>query len=842
MRAIGLVLAVAAGAVAIVVAAARRVGSQTLVFEPADAVVQRAHGTWHRMFVTDGLVERYPVLIWVLALVVLGLLGLPYVWLAARSLPDRGWALARPVGLLLVAWVAGWTVSLELAAFTRGTIALAALAVATGAAGIALTHRRELLAWVRERWRVLVVEEAVFWTLFGATALVRWSNPDLWHPTLGGEKPMDLAYLNAVVKSTQFPPFDPWFAGGQMNYYYLGFVLVGVLVKATSIAPAVAYNLAVPTLAAALGAAAFSATLALADTGVRHARRAAPLLVALLGTILVSVVGNLGELRVLADALRDEVPIEWWYWNPSRVIGHPLDEPGVITEFPAFTYLYADLHAHAMALPFTAVALALALAVLRRGTGLRDGGGILLFGLLALVLGALWPLNTWDVPTYVVIAAGALLLAQATRHGLTGRTVATAAAQAVVLVGVAYLLYLPFHLRYDGVFEGVARWRGSRTSVADYLTIHGLVLFAIASAIVLDLWTARDANAVVRSARLTLRSWERLGRVRELRRALVRRRRTLTLAAWATGLAAAGSVALAVVGLGVPAIGLALGTVTLHALARRRRRRGREARVLWQATLGLVLLALALTIAVELFVARNIDVGRQNTVFKLYLQVWVLWAIAAAVSVGRMYELLPALPRVARAGWRVAFVALLAVAALYPLLATPAKIDDRFDASVGRTLDGAAFMERAVFTAHDVAMPLADDAEAIRWFQQNVTGSPVVAEVNTTPTLYGWGNRYAMFTGNPAIIGWDYHQRQQRPRQHELIAQRVADVQGAYRTSDPAVADRILRRYGASYVVVGPLERAYFPEGDSKWAAGEGRFWTLVHRNATVRVYRLLDA
>jgi uncharacterized membrane protein len=330
--------------------------------------------------------------------------------------------------------------------------------------------------------------------------------------------------------------------------------------------------------------------------------------------------------------------------------------------------------------------------------------------------------------------------------------------------------------------------------------------------------------------------------VRELRRTLVHRRRTLALAAWATGLAAAGSVALAVVGLGVPAIGLALGTVTLHALARRRRRREREARVLWQATLGLVLLALALTIAVELVVARNIDVGRQNTVFKLYLQVWVLWAIAAAVSVGRMYELLTALPRVARAGWRIAFVALLAVAALYPLLATPAKIDDRFDTSVGRTLDGAAFMERAVFTAQEVAMPLADDAEAIRWFQQNVTGSPVVAEVNTTPTLYGWGNRYAMFTGNPAIIGWDYHQRQQRPRQHELIAQRVADVQGAYRTSDPAVADRILRRYGASYVVVGPLERAYFPEGDSKWAAGEGRFWTLVHRNATVRVYRLLDA
>ena len=59
------------------------------------------------------------------------------------------------------------------------------------------------------------------------------------------------------------------------------------------------------------------------------------------------------ELRAEAiDGLRGTIPADGWYWNASRAISHPADQPGPITEFPAFTYLYADLHAHAMALPF----------------------------------------------------------------------------------------------------------------------------------------------------------------------------------------------------------------------------------------------------------------------------------------------------------------------------------------------------------------------------------------------------------------------------------------------------------------------------------------------------------
>ncbi len=69
---------------------------------------------------------------------------------------------------------------------------------------------------------------------------------------------MDFSYFNAVLKSTTFPPYDPWYAGGYMNYYYYGFVLVGVLVKFLGIVPAFAYNLILPTMFTLIGLGVFS--------------------------------------------------------------------------------------------------------------------------------------------------------------------------------------------------------------------------------------------------------------------------------------------------------------------------------------------------------------------------------------------------------------------------------------------------------------------------------------------------------------------------------------------------------------------------------------------------------
>jgi uncharacterized membrane protein len=114
------------------------------------------------------------------------------------------------------------------------------------------------------------------------------------------------------------------------------------------------------------------------------------------------------------------------------------------------------------------------------------------------------------------------------------------------------------------------------------------------------------------------------------------------------------------------------------------------------------------------------------------------------------------------------------------------------------------------------------DYEAIQWLQDNVKGTPVIAEAGSgllNVPLYQWGSRISINTGLPTIIGWDWHQRQQRSIMPGwVIDRRLQDVSSLYQTADTSVAQEVLERYNVKYIVIGDLERAtYAPEGLAKF-------------------------
>ena len=121
--------------------------------------------------------------------------------------------------------------------------------------------RRDLITFIKHKWRIMLIGETLFLIAFFAFLLIRMANPDLWHPVFGGEKPMDYAHLNAVIRSVQFPPHDPWYAGSKFNYYYFGHVPTAALVKTLGVLPSVAYNLAISSAFSAAAIAVFVAAL-----------------------------------------------------------------------------------------------------------------------------------------------------------------------------------------------------------------------------------------------------------------------------------------------------------------------------------------------------------------------------------------------------------------------------------------------------------------------------------------------------------------------------------------------------------------------------------------------------
>jgi uncharacterized membrane protein len=922
---------------------------------------QQQSGTWSALYDRNSLLNRYPplaILAWWLLLSLLGLLAWPVIAFAWPGLPDRGWGLARTLGLLVVAYLAWLAASLRVATFGRGTLLAAVGVLAALGVGSAVmlmrqrnteyTNPRSAAEWdgiriaysVRARWPVLITEELVFAATFVLFLLIRYGNGDLWHFYMGGERPMDFAYLNAVLKSVYFPPYDPWFAGGQMNYYYFGFVLVSVPIKLLGTVPALAYNIALPALAALTSLGAFSVAFNVfqgANHAIRNTQYApstpqpahhntrSAVYVGLLAALFVVLMGNLGELKLILDALaelgrsnfRSTIPglaftvswirgfgamiggkalpvrLEWWYWNASRLISN-----GEINEFPFFTFLYSDLHAHMIALPLTILVLGIGLGWARRRQW-RSFDAALSLVVGGIVVGVARANNTWDYPTYLVLAFIGLFasglkarltssletdrtsspastphpspspankrvrtfqLAHALLSGALGLALFGAAwvmggiddvptfafvaillftigqlvhrlleehtgpnawrwidAAYIVLMGLSILYYHPYTAHYATAYSNAELWKGPRTPVNIYLLIHGIFLFPIATYLVVELRRLGWRWFVAASAASGI--W---------REAIV----------FLAILVILGGVTVAVVGYGVILVAGPLMIAAAMLLIRPRLLAAQRYILL------LVLIALLISFAVEVIVLRG-DIGRMNTVFKFYLQVWIILGIAAAVMIGWLSQ------RASRrwspdtwTAWQVAMTALVIAGLSYTLFATRAKLQDRFDTSLGPTLDAMEFMSVAHANEQGQDYAFADEYEAMLWMQNNIQGTPVVAESAAAPEYRSLRNRVSTYTGLPSIIGYNWHQKQQHSILTQgVVDQRVADTNELYNTVDASRAMQLIRQYDVRYVMAGYPERLYYPpqgllKFDTMVQAGQLR---VAFANEGVTIYEVKD-
>ncbi|MGB9777456.1 MAG: DUF2298 domain-containing protein [Anaerolineae bacterium] len=795
---------------------------------------QQAGGTWSAMFDLRSPLNRSSLLaavVWYLVAGALGWLAFPLLWRALPRLTDQGYGIARAVGLLAVSYLTWLAASLRILPHTRATIGLSVLLLALAGGLVVWRHRRQFRDFLRRSRMLLLVYEGLFFALFVFWAWVRAQNPDLWHPVVGGEKPMDFAYLNAVIKSTWFPPYNPWFAGGYINYYYFGFVLVGTLAKLTGVMPSIAYNLALALFYALVGGAAFSVAFNLfARSQPPSEAERRPYLAGFLAVLFLLVLGNLGEARLLFDSFRlvaGETPFrstipglealvqamkgfgmvlggarlplrpETPYWYPTRMIPPDASGVGPITEFPAFTFLYADLHAHLLALPYTLCALVL---MVEWALGLRRGRLTWLSLLLAgLVIGALRATNTWDYPTYLLLAMAVLSWSHEFGHEFTRiPRIFRRLFYPAALAGLTMLFFLPYICFYIAPYHRMRFWTDARTPLDIYLLLLGQFLFPLGTLLLVDTW-----------------------------RVLSGRRLSLFL----LGLGGAVLCGLAAAGLGVPVAAVALPLGVLAFVLAFLLPPHRALPSFWVAV------ALALTLGVEILVLEG-DIGRMNTVFKFYFQAWTLLSVSAAVALVELVSVSDAWPPDLRRLWWGAMGAMVFAMALFPVISIPAKVGDRFTHATGPTLDGMAYIRSSRTGDVRGEVDMGPDYGGILWLLENVRGSPVILE-GLGAREYLWQSRVSIYTGLPAVVGWRWHEVQQG--MGEEVDRRHWEVRECYDTPDPDRALAILRQYHVRYVYVGPYERLYYdPTGLAKFDVLAARgLLRVVYDREGVRIYEV---
>jgi YYY domain-containing protein len=845
------------------------------------------------------------VLLWWLVVAALGWVAWPLTFVVFRGLRDRGYLLSRSIGLLVVGYLIWLPSSLHWLPDSlrpRNGLPLTYIAIGILALISSLLLWRylgEIRAFLQRRRGVVLLGEAVFGLAFLAFVGIRILNPDLWQPWLGGEKSMDIAYLNAVLRSAWFPPYDPYYAHGYLNYYYYGQFLMSIYTRLTGIQSSVAFNLAVPLLFALTVCNAFSIGYSLAGKlrigPVRRATVTSGIGHGLLTALFVTVVGNLASatqvienlgrlshttftsrlpgLESLVRAVSGAGELlfhgaalpSFDYWAPSRVVGF------TINEFPYWSFLFADLHPHMMNIPFTVLVLAIALNWLLRvpapaetrlpprnavptgeGALVRssartllqrlDWGQVLNWAIWPLALGALVPINTWDWPAYAGFSGLVLLFGFTRNRGKPG--IIPALLSATVLAGSSLLLYAPFLQFYTPIFVGFG-WSLGRTSTAlnEFMTVWGFVLFLAATLLLILLMRQRTRWGILRLVRMCLRYLPRLPRLDELHSALVRKARpAYRLSIWGILLLVLVTIVFAWRGYWVLVVTVPTLALTAALLLQPKMPDGRR------YILGLIFAALLLLVGIEFFYLKDHLDGdqqgwwRMNTVFKFYLQVWVMLGVALGASLPGILRTVGGWQLAGRWTWTGVFVVLLVASLLFPLLGTPARVLDRFPGerpAIG-TLDGMAFMTVGTFSWPDEnhPIPLWGDYQAIRWLQEHVPGTPVQAEA---PVGYyrEFGVRAASYSGLPTLSGM--HQSEQRyPSQVGVRSARAHDL---YATVNLGRTMDLIDQMQVSYVYLGPLENIQYPSAKDKFdGLVTGGLLTVAYSNDLVTIYRVANA
>jgi len=740
--------------------------------------------------------ELWEFVKWFVAMEALGVITFPIALPALKGMKDKGYGASKLLGLLFLSFLA-----FMLSYLTKFTIAvwIAFLLLAVACVFRAFAMKKELTQCINDKnfRKTVLAIEIMFLVCLAGFSFFRAVDPDIED----GEKRMEFAFVNAVERSESMPPAYPWYSGESLGkYYYFGHLMVAALSSLAAVKTSIAYNLAIAAFFALSAIMAFSIGISL--TRKKKYAILFPFFVLLLSNVFVVLqiayfvsptfdLGIAGYEPAKEGPFLDKLLSTDTVWWSTRII------PWTVNEFPFFSFIWADLHHTLMAIPFRMLVIFLAMSLyglFLSGAGKKESAGIVL--LLALSLGSMILLSTWDYPIMALFITLAVAFAAWKKNRSIPASLKTMATYMVPILLLSLALFYPaLGPLMDGRGDKLQLETEWKTSL-----YHFTILFLPFLALMALMAVKRRLPRLASARRFLSESFVLLAAIALLS--------TFEILIWIVPIAAA-SVALL-------------------------KKSGNKHE-------NFALLMVLAGSFVALF-ADIINVGgRYISLFKFYLQLWVFWSLASAYAIYSLRHSLWAKKRKITMLGAGIFV-ILALATVYTLVGGYIEIFKKNEGRQYLTLDGTDYLKA----------PHPYDYNAIEWINSNINGSPVILEA--PGRSYTYTSRVSWATGLPTVLGWEHHVEGHLSIDYAaLINGRNADIDAVYNTTNNSKALELLKKYNVTYVYVGELEknyqginrdgqsetRQYASEGLKKFRENSAHYLQ-VYSNRMVEIYKVI--
>ena len=738
---------------------------------------------------------------WWILLLILSLIGLPITSTLFWRLSDKGTSAALTFSLTVLFFSVYWVGQFSFN-FSTVVVGLASLIILS--LGVFFLNRPVLPI------KRFAESFTVFTIAFLLILAIRSADPSIY--PIGGEKFLDFGLLQSILRSSVLPPEDLWFAGETIRYYYGGHLISAILSMLSGIPAKFAYNLALASFFGALVSGAYGLSGSI-STFYGHSHRFAGSLAAVIVGISSNFVVTfsiflwilpLGLANSIAHSIANVTdlkplyllhPDSFFYWTSSRVIR------GTINEFPFFAWLNGDLHAHMMSTPFMVLLLFTMFAYYLTPINSTRERRLLILVVLPFLSGLLAVVNTWSYPTVFGLLFLTLvfsptdplsIISPALNSKITLQNfqrkifrIITSLFISIFVILLGSLTVIPFFVQ-SASLRTIAFFP-PRSGLVEFLFVYlfFILVYSIYMYSILSTEISQSHSRVFLLCSL-----------------------------------------LFLIGLlfGAPAVAILLPLCIISWLLLENfpSKVGFES-ILFLAGAVLILLT------EFIFIQEQAGPGRMNTVFKIYMQVWIFLSIGASIALTRLFNG-PLLKSglLSKKSYNLIATIFLSLLVVSTTFYAGFSMVEHFSGESNFTLDATL----------DATINHPYEWEAITFIGRQ-TGSPNIVTApgcwcNSLETTrpYRWVNAPSSFTGVPTIAGWSHEvgYRGEGP-----YLQRVSHVTQIY-TGSSELRNELLRSYDVKYVYVGKNERDLY--GVSNF---DDPYLQIVFENEEVIIYEYIS-